>query len=208
MGLFNTSKLPVNPGVYAAFGLMYSGIVFLEAYGSSTLAAIPMEKKGNYSQLNADISAGFWVPFVICSFNYSVQNFALREEPIKLIEDRLIRYYFRADAFTKNFPYTVKVDIGFQNLKRSYSTMSIVGSDIVISSQTDEFKSIFIGFEGSFSVNQSLKFMLGAEMPVYSWAVSPMKAPPKDIIFFEFRAGMIWTLNPVNKRNNQYDNEE
>ena len=192
-GLFNTDKLPVNPGVSAALGLMYPGIIFAEAAGSSTLAAIPMEKEGNYSQISADLRAGFWVPYVICSFNMSLKSFSLREKTTLLIEDEQIRYFFRADAFTKNFPYTVRVDLGYQNLKRSYTSMEVVVSKIVQTSISDEFKSFFIGIEGIFSLGPDWKLLLGAEMPFYSWAERPMMEPPKSTILFEARMGFIWT---------------
>ena len=198
IGLFNTDGLPVNPGISGTLGLMLPGKIFAEASGSSTLAAIPMEKKGNYSQISADLSAGFWVPYVICSFNLSIEKFTLRKEIASLIEDEFVRYYFRADAFTKNFPYTMRVDIGFQNLKRSYS--QVVGTDL--DTITDEFKSVFVGLEGTFTITPGLKLFLGAEMPVYSWSERPMKDPPKDTIFFEARVGIIWTLPAGNNKKN------
>jgi len=197
-GLFNTDKLPVNPGVSAVLRLTYPGIAFIEAAGSSTLAAIPMEKKGNYSQISTDLAAGFWVPYVICSFNLSIKNLTLREEIDLLIEDENIRYYFRADVFAKNFPYNIKVDLGFQNLKRSYLSMGVSGTKIVQNTITDEFKSLFLGLEGTFSISPAFKLVVAAEMPVYSWSARPMMDPPKDTMFFELRLGMIWTL-PVGK---------
>jgi len=194
LGLFNTKKLPLNPGISAGFGLMLPGIIFIEASGSSTLAAIPMDKEGNYSLISADLSAGFWVPYVVCSFNIKLQNFTLRERTTLLIEDELIRYYFRADVFTKNFPYTVRVDLGYQNLKRSYTSLEVDGSNIVQTNITDEFKSLFVGLEGTFAVTPGLKLVLGAEMPIYFWSVRPMKDPSREIKFYEIRAGIILTV--------------
>ena len=198
LGLMNSSKLPVNPGLSAIVRGMLPGIIYMEAAGSSTLAAIPMEKKGRYSQVSADLGFGFWVPYVVCSFNMNFKSFSLREEPKLLIEDESFRYFFRADAFTKNFPYTIKVDIGFQRLLRSYS--EIVAADI--ETTTDEFRSVFIGLEGTFTINPGLKVLVGAEMPVYSWSVRPMLDPSKKIFFFEARLGIIWTLAAGNSKKN------
>jgi len=195
LGLLNSSKLPVNPGLSATVRAMLPGIIYLEASGSSTLAAIPMEKKGRYSQVSADLSFGFWVPHVICSFNMSIENYNLRKETNFLIEDKSQRYFFRADVFTKNFPYTVKVDMGFQRIMRSYSL--ITGTDI--DTVTDEFRSIFAGMEGVFTINPSLKLLVGAEIPVYSWSVRPMNDPEKKTFFFNARLGIIWTLTGKNK---------
>ena len=197
-GFLNSNRLPVNPGISAALGLIYPGIAFLEAAGSSSLALIPMEKKGNYSQISADLSAGFWVPYVICSLNTSIKRFTIREKTILLTEDESVRYFFRADIFAKNYPYTVRVDFGFQNLKRSYTSMEIASSKIVQNDITDEFKSLFLGMEGTFSINSVYTVILGAEMPIYSWSVHPMKSPQENSRFFEAKVGMIWT-KPMSK---------
>jgi len=195
IGLYNSYQLPVNPGVYGSIGAAYPGIIFFEAAGSSTLAAIPMEKRGNYSQTNADLRIGFWVPHVICSFNFEIKDFTLREKIALLIEDKQTRFYFRSDVFTKNFPYNFIVDIGYQSLKRSYISMGIKGTEIVQTTVTDELKSIFLGLEGSFTLTPALKLIAGGEIPVYSWSVRPMEDPPKSAMFFELRLGIIWTLS-------------
>jgi len=193
IGLFNSANLPLNPGISAEMGLTIPGIVFVRAGASSTLGTL-MDIKGHYFQTSGDIAAGFWVPYVICSLNMVVRNFALREESNLLIEDGLTRYFFRADVYTKNVPYTIRVDLGFQSLRRSYISDKIDNNDLVKDSQTDEFKSVFAGLEASYEFGPALKFILGAEMPVYSWGVRPMKDPPKSTMLFQARTGIIWTL--------------
>jgi hypothetical protein len=193
IGLFNSSKLPVNPGISAALGLGIPGIVFARAKGSSTLGTV-MEIKGNYSQNTGDISAGFWVPHVICSLNMSVRNFTIREKANLLVEDELARYFFSADVYTKNIPYTIRVDLGFQNLKRSYTSQDVTGGNLARDTQGDEYKSVFVGLEASYTTSPALKFLLGGEMPVYSWGARPMKDPPMGTMLFQVRAGVVWTL--------------
>ena len=193
-GLFNSSKLPVNPGISTGLGLMIPGKVFIEAKGSSTLAFISMENKGNYSQYAGEVGVGFWVPYVICSLNLSIQNFALREQADLLIEDEAVRYFFRANVHTKNVPYTIRVDLGYQSLRRVYTTWTVDSGAIVKKSETDEYKSLFVGLEGSYTFSPALKFLLGGEMPVYSWPVRPMQDPPKGSKLFMLRAGVVWTI--------------
>ena len=144
-----------------------------------------MDKPGNYSQYTGDISVGFWVPYVICSLNMSVQNSSFRENTSLSIEDDSIRYFFRADVHTKNVPYTMRVDLGFNNLKRSYTSAA---------AETDEFKSFFAGLEGTYTINPSLKVLLGGEMPVYSWGAGNLGNPPKKTILFEARMGVIYSF--------------
>ena len=196
VSLFGTKKLPVVPGITSRLGFMIPGIIFIDAEGASTLA-LPMYKKGYFYQNNGTVSAGFWVPYVICSLNMGIKNFAVREQENLLIENALNRYFFRADVFTKNVPYTIQVDLGYQNLKRSYITQIISGANIVNNTETDEFKSIFVSFEVSYEATANLKFLLGGEIPVYSWGNRPMKDPPKETMLFEARAGLVWTFgNP------------
>ena len=193
LGLFNNLKLPVSPGVSACMGLMIPGIIFVEAAGSSTVGIL-LEKTGNHFQRSGDISLGFWVPYVVCSLNWNVRNYTIREQTNLLIEDAVKRYYFRADVYTKNVPYTIRLDLGYQDLSRSYTSQKIDGGKIVKDTQTDEFKSIFLGLEGTCTIHPAIKIFLGGEIPVYSWGVRPMKDPPRKTFLFRAWSGLIWTL--------------
>lgn len=193
IGVFNSAELPINPGISAALGLAVPGVIFVRAGGSSTLGAV-MDIPNNYMQSSGNISAGFWVPHVICSLNMNVSSFTLRRKANLLIEDALTRYFFRADVYTKNVPYTVHVDLGYQKLSRSYTSQKIDSGDIVKDTKTDEFKSVFIGLEGTYTLSPALKFLLGGEIPVYSWGVLPLKNPPKNTFLFQARAGITWTF--------------
>ena len=189
VGLFNSMGLPVSPGLSAGLGFTVPGIIFVEAAGSSTIGIL-MDKTDNYFQRSGDISAGFWVPYVICSLNLYLRNFAYRDNSDLLIEDLATRYFFRADVYTKNMPFTICVDLGFEKLSRSYTY-----SD----TDTDELKSVYMGLEGNFSLHPAVKMLLGAHIPVYSWAVRPMGDPPKKSFLFQAWAGVIWTL-PAGKK--------
>jgi len=51
-----------------------------------------------------------------------------------------------------------------------------------------------MGFELTYTASPIMKFILGGEMPVYSWADQPMKDPSKNTFLFEARAGIVLTL--------------
>ena len=193
ISIFNTRKLWLNPGLSAGLGVAVPGKVFGKVRGSSTLG-VPMDTTDHFSLITGDISLGFWVPYVICSLNMNFRSYTTREQANLLVEDGLTRYFFRADVHTKNMPYTIRLDLGYQNLSRSYASQKVSGSDIVKNTGKDEFKSIFLGLEGTFTLNQSLKLVLGGEMPVYSWGVRPMKDPSKGTMLFQARAGVILTF--------------
>ena len=190
VGLFNTKQLPFNPGLSASMGFSFPGIVFINVSGASTLGPI-MDVTGYYYQNKGGLSAGFWVPYVVCSVNISSENFTTREKDTLLIKNSLAKYFFRADVFTKNIPYTIRVDLGFENLSRSYTSQDISGGSLIKDSETDEFKSIFMGLELIYTFTPAFKILLGGEMPVYSWGNRPMQNPPKGVILFEARAGII-----------------
>jgi hypothetical protein len=127
----------------------------------------------------------------------NIKSFALEKYANLLIEDSITRYFFRADIFSKNVPYTCRLDLGYQNISRSYSSYFINASLLDRDNQADEFKALYVGLEASYTVNPALKLLLGGEMPVYSWSVQPMKSPDKGSFLFQARAGIILTLNSL-----------
>jgi hypothetical protein len=194
MGLFNAQEQPVNPGFSAALNAEVPGIFFIHLQGSASLGSV-LNIEGNYNQKTGDIAAGFWVPYVVCSLNLSSRAFTVQEKANLLTEDSLTRYFFRAEVYTKNVPYTIRVDLGYQNLKRSYSRDLITANNIEKRRDLDEFKSIFLGLEGTYTVLPGFKLFLGGEAPVYAWSVQPMKDPGKGSVLFRAYAGAAWSIN-------------
>jgi hypothetical protein len=185
-GLFNTENRVIRPGVTAALEIDYPGILFGSLKGSSTIGS-PVLFSGDFIQETGDLAFGFWVPHVICTFSINHKSFTERKSDELLVKDELTRYQFRADVFTKNVPYTIRIDMGYQSLKRLYAPAG-GGSD------TDEFKSVFAGFEGTYRVLPSLQLILGMEMPVYFWGEKPLKGPERPVFMYQFHAGFVWTL--------------
>jgi hypothetical protein len=182
---FNSSKQIINPGIAAALALEFPGLVFGSLKAASTigsLAALP----GEHLQQTGEIALGFWVPYVVCTLSINSKAFTERKTDKLTVKTERIRYQFRADMFTKNVPYTVYIDLGYQTLKRSYVDSG--------SSSGDELKSIYTGFEITYRIAAPLRLILGAELPVYTWAAKPFKGPAKDTFLYEFRGGIIWTL--------------
>jgi hypothetical protein len=193
IGLFNAAE-KVNPGFSVAVGLEFPGIIFVRLKAGASLGNI-LSGSDDYSHKSGGISAGFWVPFAVCSFNMETKGSATMENSYLLIEDSLDRYYFRAQVYTKNMPYTIQVDFGFESLSRSYASESIDATPALVrKTETDEYKAIFLGLEASYTIFPGLKAILGARMPLYSWSVKPMQNPSKDTLLFSARTGIIWTL--------------
>ncbi|AEF83005.1 hypothetical protein [Leadbettera azotonutricia] len=189
MGLLNNKDSILVPGAAVGMSLNFPGIIFLDLKASSTLGGI-LEDPGDYAQDTRNVSLGFWVPYVICSFNLETKKHTELEKSESLTEDAVRRYFFRANVFTKNVPYTIQVDFGYQNLSRSYSDYSLVKKN----TESDEFKALFMGLEMTYTIVPGFKVFLGGEMPLYAWSAGDMKDPGKKTFLFQFHGGIVWTL--------------
>jgi hypothetical protein len=182
---FNTGETPISPGVSGRLELQFPGIVFGSLAASSNFGTA-LVNTGDFLQQSGEAALGFWVPNAVCAFQASTRSFTERISRALVIKDELTRYQFRADVFSKNVPYTIRVDLGYQSLKRSYSGGSL--------DDADDLESIYLGFEGTWRIVPQIKIILGAEMPVYSWGASPLKGPDRDDVLFNAHAGLIWTI--------------
>jgi hypothetical protein len=189
VGLFNTGERIISPGIAAALGLEFPGILFGSLKGASTIGSLALFP-GDFIQETGEIAVGFWVPYAVCTLSIDTKSFTERKTDELLVKDEHTRYQFRADVFTKNVPYTIRVDLGYQSLKRSYSPE---GSG----SETDELKSVYAGFEGTYRIVPAFQLILGAEMPVYIWGEKPLKGPERKTFMYQFHAGFVWTLPAV-----------
>jgi hypothetical protein len=182
---FNSGKSPISPGLSGRLELQFPGIVFGSLAASSNFGTA-LTSTGEFLQQSGEAALGFWAPNVVCTLQLNTRSFTERISRDLLIRDELTRYQFRADVFSKNVPYTIRVDLGYQSLKRSYSGGTV--------DDTDEFKSIYLGFEGSYRVVSPIRIILGIEMPVYSWGADPLKSPDRSAVFFNAHAGLNWTI--------------
>jgi hypothetical protein len=186
IGIFNTDEQIISPGIAASLGLEFPGILFGSLKGASTIGSLALFP-GDFIQETGEIALGFWVPHVVCTFSINAKSFTERKSDDLLVKDEHTRYQFRADVFTKNVPYTIRVDLGYQSLRRSY--LPEVGD-----SETDELKSFYAGFEGSYRIVPSFQLLLGAEMPVYIWGEKPLKGPERTTFMYQFHAGFVFTF--------------
>jgi hypothetical protein len=170
IGPLNNGDQVITPGISAGLTAEWPGILFGRLAAGSTIGA-GLNDDGDYIQQNGEIAFGFWVPHVINTLNVSLRSFT-EQIGDERIEDRWIRYQYTADVFSKNVPYTVHIDMGYQTLERSYSAGG-----------TDTLKSVFIGFETTIRINSTVKALLGAEMPVYSWGEKPLGNPGRTVLF-------------------------
>jgi hypothetical protein len=188
LGIFNAEDQPVNPGIAAGIFLQYPGILFGSLDISSTIGS-QTNRIGEYLQSTGKAAVGFWVPNVICSFSVGAQKFTQRVNNYLLTIGERTRSQMSFDVYNKNVPYTIRIDLGYQSLKRSYVNEDEAGNY----TESDELKSVYGGFEGTWRIASPLKLILGLEMPFYTWAEQPLKKP--DSVFFQIHAGAVWSFN-------------
>ena len=195
VGIFNTQQQMFNPGLSIALGLQVPGIIFMNLHASSSLGGALKTIGENY-QSDGAITAGFYVPYVICSFNLETRSFSHNRESNLLTEDSLTKYFFRADVFTKNVPFTVRIDMGYGMLKRIYYSQSILEGpppELVSDALIDEFKFVYVGAGVTFNINSTVSILFSGEVPVYYWSVPKMKNLEKGVLF-NATAGVVLTF--------------
>ncbi|MDR2109952.1 MAG: hypothetical protein LBP32_01450 [Spirochaetaceae bacterium] len=183
MGPFNTREKIITPGLTAGLTLEIPGIFFGSIAAGSTIGTT-LRTPGEYLQQTGEITLGFWLPHVISALSVNLRSFSEQEGGDLVIQDELVRYQFSAEVFTKNVPYTVHIDMGYQTLERSYSSAA--------QSDSDKLKSVFLGFESYVRLNPFVKLILGAEMPVYSWGEKPLRNP--HTVIFQAHTGVLITF--------------
>ena len=194
LGLFNSKQEMFNPGLSISMAAQLPGIILLKLNALSSIGG-GLSTIGSYTQKTGGISIGFWVPYIVCSLNLQTQNFTIKEEANLLIEDSLVKYFFRADVFTKNVPYTISIDFGYGILKRTHYSQSVIASplELVSNALIDELKFIYLGLKVDYTVNSSLKIFAKGEIPFYSWASPHMKVNQHSTLFQMF-TGVVLTF--------------
>ncbi|MDR2095608.1 MAG: hypothetical protein LBP76_08840 [Treponema sp.] len=191
-GIFNTEERLMNPGIAASFRFDIPGILFGAAAVASTLGG-SLQSPGDYSQEMGEFSLGFQAPHIIITAGITDKRFSRQQDTAVLTRDELSRYNVQFEIFAKNVPYMVHINMGYQNLKRSYITQSIdMGAPpyLVNNTVTDELNSIYAGFEFIYQINSKIKVFAGIESPVYAWGEAPLKSPAKDTFIFKAGGGL------------------
>jgi hypothetical protein len=182
IGVFNAAEKPLNPGITAALGLKIPGIIFGSVTAASTIGN-SLVKPGDYTQEWGEVSLGTWIPYVLGAVTINMSGFTERISMDLIRKDERVRYQLDADVFAKNVPYAIYIDMGYQTLKRMY-----IGADQI---QTDELRSIYVGFEAVFTISPVFSILAGLEMPAYTWGAPPLKGPPINTPLFQTHAGVV-----------------
>jgi hypothetical protein len=186
IGLLNTPENVLSLGFSGGISLEIPGILFANLKAGTNLGSV--KAVGDYSMDMTRISLGFWLPNLINTLSLSTKTFGVQHTLSNFIEDKLFRVAYSGEIYSKGVPYVIRIDMGYQSLTRGYT-------DTATSlKESDEFNSIFLGFEAEIAVTPLLKILFGAEMPVYSWGKTPLSRP-KDVWLFQAHGGIIYSFD-------------
>lgn len=186
-GPFNTADSVLTSGISTILRMELAGVAYASFRSDSTIGA-GLAATGDYVQERSEILAGFWVPNLLISARLATDAFTLKDAADLTIADERTRYELIAEAFKKNVPYTVKLNMGYENLKRSYDGPTKAGSF------ADELGAAIIGMEVSMQATDALRFTVGAEGALYAWGIGDLESPASATPFFTARAGVTIVL--------------
>ena len=178
-----------DAGIMGGVKLAYPGVVFMGLKGSSTLN-FQRGSMGNNFRESAEINVGFWLPHVIPTFSASIKTFTRPSDDI-ITHYELTRLWASADIFAKNIPLLLRVDFGWEILKRSAENNHT--EELL---DEHELWAMFAGVQARWQVSKPWRLIAGMEIPIFAWTEKPPPAKnlSKNLFFYyQFYAGAAWT---------------
>ena len=194
-GMPDALEIP-SVGITGGLEFMFPGVVFIGVNASSTIGS-QLDSLSNNTRETAEAKAGFWLPFMIATFSASTQNFTHHSDSGLTTRDNLIKYQASFDFYSKKNPSTFRLDAGYKTLNRFYTYSASSsgdpddgngngngdgngdgdpdpvppGPDIpdsnVRANTTDTLNALYAGFELRIQTRGNVKFIIGAELPVF-----------------------------------------
>ena len=180
-GPFNAEGSVLTSGLSTTLRMEWPGLAFGSFRSDSTIGA-GIAAPGDYVQESSEVLLGFWVPNVVISARLASESFTYKRSAALLTVDERVRYEMIADVFKKNLPYTVQLNLGYENVKRSY-----VGA---AASEIDEIGAAILGLELAATVTPTLRVTLGGEASLYAWGIGKVTSPPTETALFSVHAGV------------------
>jgi hypothetical protein len=184
-GPFNVDGSVLTSGISTSLRLEMAGGLFGSFRSDSTIGA-GLAAPGDYVQERSEVLIGFWVPNIMISARLASQSFTYKTTAALTTVDERTRYEFVADIFKKNIPYTVRLNIGYENLKRTYVHAE--------TSDEDELGAAIIGMDAAMQISDTMKVTAGAEGALYVWGIGDLGSPPTDDALYTVRVGLVLTF--------------
>ena len=174
-----------DAGVLGSFEVTLPGIVFLSFSGMSTIGSKFTFTSNNFREaMGAEF--GFWLPFALTTISADTRSFTqYRDDFFDPVRDTLTRFMLSIDFFGKNFPVILRLDGGYQMLSRTYHGFF---------DRFDELRSFFAGFGLNIRASESLRFMIGGEIPFNLTASQFVNIPEETARLFRLHGGISYSF--------------
>ncbi|HAP42805.1 MAG: hypothetical protein A2087_11935 [Spirochaetes bacterium GWD1_61_31] len=180
LGILNSATVPVKGGMTVGLSLKIPGIFFAEFLSQASMGA-GLYNAGDYIQEAGRLAAGFYVLNAICTASIYTRKFYLATGVDQLLVDSLIQYNLNLDIFKKGVTYRLMIDLGYDDLSRTYADGTI-----------DRLGNVVIGAQVHISVTRWLLIHLGGRIAVMSFGQDALVArgPASNQFLFQSFAGV------------------
>ena len=158
-GLFNSTEMPVKPGLSASLRLMVPGIGYAEL-GADTSLGGDLTTTGDYLQERLSAALGFYIPNAICSLVYERRQYTAKTAAGE-VADSLTEYGFQTEIFQKNVPLQLLLAFSWQSLSRVF--------DEAPTPAEHTLSSIVIGTRVDWTLTRYLTLLLDLQSSVYTF---------------------------------------
>lgn len=186
MGIFNTEKIPFNPGLTAKAGFVVPGVFFLRGGFDTSLS--PVAQEGDYYTQGLTLSSGVFIP------NGIITARILKEQGVfelsgYIMENSLSSYLLSTEVFYKNFPLRFTVHFDYQIYNKRYSP----GLNL-------ELHSLLGGLKTNIVLNSDFQFFVKGEGSILSFGLKDLnKSGNSGDSLFSFSIGLEYVLNTSNQ---------
>jgi hypothetical protein len=157
-GILNSWDPLIRSGINTSLRLDFPGIIFAEIRAGSTIGGLV--KKGDYSQEETHLLAGFHVMNAICTVGLVSKTFTLKKGNSEVV-DSLDKYYFSTDLFQKNVPFRILLTFAYQTISKSFVTTT--------TTDTHSLSSLILGTELEVELTRFLNLLIIIDSSIYSF---------------------------------------
>lgn len=181
LGVFNSVAMPIKGGIAVGLSLKLPGILIAEFSSEASMGA-GLYTAGDYIQEAGRIAAGFYVPNAICTASVYTRKYYNALTATTRIIDSSVLYNFNVDVFKKGVPYRLIVDLGYEDIARSYADTTV-----------DQLASIILGAKVHAIINSTVSLNIGGRFSVFSFGMQQLelRGPPPASLLFQSSAGVV-----------------
>ncbi|MDR3170612.1 MAG: hypothetical protein LBU17_03170 [Treponema sp.] len=188
-GLFNLNIATISPALSMIVKLNIPPGIVSGLFRLDTSLGRKPNNPGDYTQDFREIRVGLRIPFFLVTFSMSGRDLIEKKDEYD-ISSSWIRYNLSAEFYKKDFPFTFRLDVGYQQLKWIYTMEQPVDYT---------YGDVYVGLELSYRIWSKVKLFLGVEVPVFPWVYPYIQSfsDPQVPLFYGATLGVLWNLGAL-----------